>query len=127
MCLSAGSRGEECAVLQAPERSGPSDDDVGHLLAAAAQLPDHGPRIDVDDPALIPPGGMRERIAAAGDHRELAPAQTVRCSLDSLAAGYAGTVHQAADLARRSTCGGSHEAGLRPLVSSVTYASWAAY
>jgi rhamnulokinase len=69
------------------------------LLAAAAGLPPGGPLVDVDDPAFIPPGGMPGRIAAAAGRPALTPAEATRCILDSLAAGYARTVHRAADLA----------------------------
>ena len=58
-----------------------------------------GPRVDVDDPAFIPPGRMPERIAQATGVEVMAPARTVRCIVDSLADGYARTVEQAADLA----------------------------
>ncbi len=75
--------------------------DLDDLLAAAAGLPGDGPRIDVDDPALIPPGGMPERIAEAAG-RPLSQPATVRCILDSLAAAHARTVQRAADLASTS-------------------------
>jgi rhamnulokinase len=42
---------------------------------------------------------MPERIATAAGRPSLTPAETVRCIVDSLAATYARTVHQAADLA----------------------------
>jgi rhamnulokinase len=76
-------------------------EDLDALLAGAAEVPAGGPRIDVDDPAFIAPGGMPERIArAAGVGADgLTPAATVRCILDSLAAGYARTVDRATDLA----------------------------
>jgi rhamnulokinase len=76
-----------------------SHPDLGDLLAAAARLPPGGPAIDVDDPALIPPGRMPERIAAAAGRPDLDPAATVRCILDSLAAAYARTIDRAAALA----------------------------
>lgn len=73
-------------------------DDLERLVADAARLPTGGPQIDVDDPAFIPPDAMPDRIAtAAGTHLERAA--TVRCILDSLAAGYARTIDQAAELA----------------------------
>lgn len=72
------------------------DVELAPLLAAAAVLPAGGAQIDVDDPAWIAPGGMPARIGA-GD-----PATTTRCILDSLAAGYARTLDQAADLAGES-------------------------
>jgi sugar (pentulose or hexulose) kinase len=73
--------------------------DLDALLAAAARLPADGPRVDVDDPAFIPPGGMPERIAAAAGRRSLSPAEATRCILDSLADAYARTVRRAAELA----------------------------
>jgi rhamnulokinase len=72
--------------------------DLTTLLTAAEALPPGGPVIEVDDPAFFPPGDMPGRIAAAAG-QELAPAETVRCVLDSLAATYATTVRQAAELA----------------------------
>jgi rhamnulokinase len=72
--------------------------DLDRLLAAAAALPAGGPTVDVDDPALIPPGGMHERIATRAG-RTLDPAATVRCIVDSLATAYARTLEQAAAIA----------------------------
>jgi len=74
-------------------------DDVAGLLAAAAELPDGGPVIDVDDPAFVPPGDMPGRIAAAAGMREMDPVATARCIVESLAAAYGRTVQQAAALA----------------------------
>jgi rhamnulokinase len=39
--------------------------DLSRLLAAASDLPDGGPVIDVDDPALLPSGDMPARVRAA--------------------------------------------------------------
>ena len=79
------------------------DLELASLLADAESMPAGGPSIDVDDPAFIPPGDMPDRIAAAvarhGDRVPSSRAATVRCILDSLAAAYARTVRQAADLA----------------------------
>ena len=69
-------------------------EDLGALLHAAALLP-NGPRIEVDDPELIPPGGMPARIASAAGRAALTPAEIVRCILSSLADAYARTLHQA--------------------------------
>src|SRR5206468_2329451 len=77
-------------------------DDVDDLIAAAERLPAGGPRVDVDDPAFIPPGRMPERIADAAGGGPLSVPATGRCILESLAAAYARAVHQAADLAGRS-------------------------
>ncbi|CAI7976533.1 Rhamnulokinase [Frankia sp. Hr75.2] len=84
--------------------------DLEDLLAAAAELPPGGPVIDVDDPALIAPGNMPARIAAAardGDGRvrrtpvPRTPAALARCVVDSLALAYARTLRRAADLTGR--------------------------
>jgi rhamnulokinase len=72
--------------------------DLDSLLAAAGARSADGPRIDVDDPAFIPPGRMPERIARAAG-RPMAEVATVRCIIDSLADAYARTVHTAAALA----------------------------
>jgi rhamnulokinase len=71
--------------------------DLDELLLAAGALPIGGPTIDVDDHALIPPGGMQARIVARAG-RPLDQPATVRCILDSLAAAYARTVEQATAL-----------------------------
>lgn len=72
------------------------------LLAAAAAEPAGGPLIDVDSEDFIAPGNMPERIRAAvtatGGTLETRRAAVVRCILDSLAASYSTTVHQAAQL-----------------------------
>jgi rhamnulokinase len=68
--------------------------DLDELLLAAAALPTGGPLVDVDDPAFIPPDGMARRIAARAG-RPLDQPQTVRCIVDSLAAGYARTIEAA--------------------------------
>jgi len=74
-------------------------EDVDNLMSAAGALP-AGPHIDVDDPALLVPGGTPDKIAQrAGAH--LQPAEIVRCILDSLAGAYAKTVWEAAHLAGR--------------------------
>ncbi|HWS48404.1 MAG TPA: rhamnulokinase family protein [Acidimicrobiia bacterium] len=73
--------------------------DVASLLEEAAALPDEGRRVDVDDPLFVAPGDMPARIAAAAGSRELTPAATARCIVDSLAAAFARTVHAAVALA----------------------------
>ncbi|WP_117000942.1 rhamnulokinase [Desertimonas flava] len=75
-------------------------DAVDVLVEGAARLPAGGPTIDADDPAFIPPGDMPARIAAAAG-RDMDPAGTTRCILDSLAAGYARTLDRARELAGR--------------------------
>lgn len=74
--------------------------DLDTLLAAAAALRRGGPLVDADDDTFIAPGGMPERIASLAG-RELSYAETVRCILDSLAAGYARTIETASALAER--------------------------
>lgn len=74
--------------------------DLDALLAGAAALPSGGPQVDVDDDALISPGGMPGRIASLAG-RALSHAETVRCIVDSLAAGYARTIETASALADR--------------------------
>lgn len=73
--------------------------DLDALLAAAAAVPAGGPVVDVDAPAFIPPGAMPTRIASAAGAASLGRAETVRCILDSLAAGYARTIRRAAEVA----------------------------
>lgn len=77
--------------------------DLASLLTEAETLPAGGPTIDVDDPELIPPGRMPQRIAAAvarqGGAPPTGPAATVRCILDSLATAYARTLGRAEELA----------------------------
>ncbi|WP_024285520.1 rhamnulokinase family protein [Cellulomonas sp. KRMCY2] len=79
--------------------------DLAELVAAAADVPSLACVIDVDDPALIPPGDMPARIAAAarraGRRPPADPASTVRCILDSLALAYRRAVRQAAVLSDR--------------------------
>jgi len=78
-------------------------DDLAALLTEAETLPAGGPLIDVADPAFLPPGDMPDRIAAAARARDgrapSTPAETVRCIVESLAAGYAATVRRASALA----------------------------
>jgi rhamnulokinase len=71
--------------------------DLSTLLAQAAGLP-RGATVDVDDEALLAPGGMPGRLAAAAG-RPMDPVETVRCIVDSLADAFARTVHRAAGLA----------------------------
>ena len=72
------------------------------LLIAAAELPPDGPVFDPDDPALLPPGDMPARIAAACVRADRpAPATRpalVRCVLDSLATAFGRAVRDAARL-----------------------------
>lgn len=87
--------------------------ELADLLAAAAALP-AGPVVDANASEFIAPGGMAGRIRAAveaaGGSLPGAPegagagvdpdqAATVRCIMDSLAAGYAASLGRAAELA----------------------------
>ncbi|MFC3300644.1 rhamnulokinase family protein [Arthrobacter agilis] len=88
---------QEC--LREWNAEGPLPDLAG-LLGAAAALPAGGPVIDADSNDFLAPDGMPARIrSAAGDlpTREA----VVRCILDSLAAGYARTLQDAARLSGR--------------------------
>jgi rhamnulokinase len=73
------------------------------LLDAAASRPGGGPRIDVGDPDLVPPGDMPVRIvkAALGRADSMERPAIVRCILDSLADAYAGAIRQASSLASK--------------------------
>jgi rhamnulokinase len=79
--------------------------DLAGLLQEAAAAP-HGPVVDVDDPAFLPPGDMPGRIAAAcratGQQPPQRRAATVRCILESLALAYRRTVALAASLSDRT-------------------------
>lgn len=72
------------------------------LLRAAAALSPGGPQVNADDPYFIAPDNMPDRIRAAvrrtGEVLPNDPAAITRCILDSLAAGYARTLHDAARL-----------------------------
>lgn len=72
--------------------------DVDSLVDEAACLPSGGPLVDIDDPAFIPPGRMPQRIAVAAGRPDLTVVETVRCIVDSLAAGYASTIQEATSL-----------------------------
>ena len=74
-------------------------DDLDALLDGASQVSD-APRVDVDDPTFLPPGNMPARIASAAG-TTLDEPSTVRCILDSLADGYARTLHDAVALTGR--------------------------
>ncbi|HLI23857.1 MAG TPA: rhamnulokinase family protein [Acidimicrobiales bacterium] len=82
-----------------------SSDDLSDLLDVAARLPARRWLIDVDDPALLPPGGMPDRIASACARRggpvPATPAETVRCIVDSLAVAYRRALDTARQLAGR--------------------------
>jgi rhamnulokinase len=83
-------------------RSVGDDHDLGALLDEAAALPAGGPIVDVGAEEFIAPGDMPARITDAcrrtGQSVPQTPAQITRCVLDSLAAAYASTVREAAEL-----------------------------
>jgi rhamnulokinase len=79
--------------------------DLDGLLAAAARLPALRWVIDADDPALVAPGDMPTRIAAAcvilGQEPPTDRAETVRCILDSLAVAHRRAVLDVQELSGR--------------------------
>jgi len=79
--------------------------DLEDLLAAAARLPALRWVIDADDPALVAPGDMPSRIAAAcvalGHDPPADRAETVRCILDSLALAHRRAVLDVQELSGR--------------------------
>ena len=81
--------------------------DLDALLARRGELPAGGPVVDIDDPALLPPGDMAARVAAlcraTGQPEPYGPAGTVRCILDSLAAAFARAVADAERLSGRAS------------------------
>jgi len=91
-----------------PHRAGGSEpaSGLGGLLAGAAREPALRWVIDADDPALLPPGDMPARIAAAcqaaGQAPPVARAQTVRCIMDSLALAHRRAVLAAQELSGRA-------------------------
>jgi len=72
------------------------------LLAEAAELPRPTDVFDADDPRFLAPGDLPSRIAEWFDERGMrapsSPAGMVRVIVESLAAAFAATVHQAAAL-----------------------------
>jgi rhamnulokinase len=76
--------------------------DLSKLLQDAARLPSGGPRIDVDDPAFVAPGGMPERIARAAGQSSMTPVETTRCIIESLSEAVARTVGDAVALTGRT-------------------------
>lgn len=90
---------QECMRTWA-DRGEPQD--LGPLLAAAAELPPLRSVVDAGDPAFIPPGDMPRRIAdaclATGQPAPRTAAEFTRCVLDSLALAHREAVAQARDL-----------------------------
>ena len=80
-------------------------DDLGPLLAAAADVTGEVPVFDVQDPRFVPPGDMPARIAAwCAEHDVAAPvddASLVRSIVESLAVAYAAALATAGTLAGR--------------------------
>ncbi|PKH39627.1 rhamnulokinase [Nocardioides alpinus] len=81
-------------------------DDLGALLAAAADVTRRVTVFDVQDPRFVAPGDMPARIAAWCDEHDVpAPADApslVRSIVESLAAAYAAALATAADLSGRT-------------------------
>jgi rhamnulokinase len=94
-------------LLQESLRTWAGDVSAGlaDLLAAAARLPALRWVIDADDPALVAPGDMPSRIAAAcvaaGQEPPAGRAETVRCILDSLALAHRRAVLDVQELSGR--------------------------
>ncbi len=91
-------------TLRTWDRAG-TPTDLASVLAAAAEVADGGPVVDVDDPVFLPPGDMPARIsrlcAATGQPPPQDRPALVRCLLDSLAAAYARAVDDATRLSGR--------------------------
>ncbi len=81
-------------------------DDLGALLATAADVTGPVPVFDVQDPRFVAPGDMPERIAQwCAEHDVPAPADApsvVRAIVESLAAAYADALATAASLSGRT-------------------------
>jgi len=79
--------------------------DLPTLLAGAARAEPLRTVVDIDDPALLPPGDTASRIAslarAAGEPEPRDPVETTRCVLDSLALAYRRHLRTACRLAGR--------------------------
>ncbi len=79
--------------------------DLGALLAAAAQVPGLRTVVDVDDPVFATPGDVPQRIAetaqASGQPVPQSPPEIARCILDSLALGYRRAIRAVAEHGRR--------------------------
>jgi len=79
--------------------------DLDELLRAAAGLAPLSFVVDADDPALLPPGDMPARLAAACRAADgpapATPAEVTRCVLDSLALAYRRTITAAQELSGR--------------------------
>src|SRR4051794_28926431 len=108
------------------ERAGPPVD-LSRLLAEAADVPGGRFVIDPARPEFPPPGDMPARLQAecrrTGRPVPSTPAEITRCILDSLAAAYRRTVHEAAALSGAAVevvhlvGGGAHNALLCQLTA----------
>jgi rhamnulokinase len=93
-------------LLQECQRHwGPAAGSIDSLLRAAAELPALRFAVDADDPVFLPPGDMPARIrdwlAVRGLSAPAAPAEVVRCVLDSLALAYRRALTAAQELSGR--------------------------
>ncbi|MHB1936920.1 MAG: rhamnulokinase [Acidobacteriaceae bacterium] len=106
---------------------------VEHLIEAAAALPSPQALLDVDDPQLLAPGRMPERIAAQAKTNGIdaqaflsSPAAMINLILHSLAARYAAVLRQIETLAGKHfrrlyvVGGGSKNALLNHLTQQAT-------
>ena len=94
-------------TLRIWERRTGQEQDLAQLLAAAAEFPEERVSVfDVQDPRFVPPGDMPQRIAELCQEQQKPvpqqPAEIVRSIVESLAAGFAEALAQAAQLAGRS-------------------------
>jgi rhamnulokinase len=91
----------EC--LRQWEADGVPDADLASVLREAAVLPAAGRVIDINDPRLLPPDAMADRVLVlageVGIEVSSSPADVTRLVLDSLAAAYRRCVETAAELA----------------------------
>ncbi|MGZ8437191.1 MAG: rhamnulokinase [Candidatus Limnocylindrales bacterium] len=90
--------------LRAWERAG-TPEDLGALLAAAAELPSGGPLVEPNGEVFLPPGDMPARIADVCRRTDQPVPDSrpslVRCILDSLAFAYARAIDDARRLSGR--------------------------
>lgn len=93
---------QECARAWRQEGSGASWQDLVELAARRTPL---ACVVDIDDPRLLPPGNMVERLQRlareTGQVLAADPGSVTRCILDSLALAYAQAVRAASDLSGR--------------------------
>ena len=115
---------QEC--VRSWERAG-GPVDLPRLLAEAATVPAGRFVVDPDRPGFLPPGDMPTRLQdecrRTGQPTPVTPAEITRCILDSLAAAYRRTVHEAATLSGAAVevvhlvGGGAHNALLCQLTA----------